>query len=81
LLHDVLYHPGALPVPNVAVTVSGPVIVTFCGVVVPASAPVNPVKLYPLAAAALTATTLPLFTQPLAGVMLPPPAGLAAVVR
>ena len=66
---------------NAAVTERGPLIVTFCGVVVPVNAPENPPNWYPLLAVAPTATTTPALYHPLAGLIVPPAVGLAAVVR
>jgi hypothetical protein len=77
----VLYHAAVDTAVNVAVTVTGPLIVTVCGVVVPVSPPVNPLNWYPLFTAALTETALPALYQPLAGLIVPPADGLAAVVR
>jgi hypothetical protein len=71
----------ATVVPNVAVTVVAADIVTFCGVVVPLSAPVNPVNWYPAFAVALTDTTVPALYHPLDGAIVPPADGLADVVR
>lgn len=64
-----------------AVTLSGPFIVRYCGVVVPPRLPLKPEKTYPLAAEALTWTTTPLLYHPLAGLIVPPWAGDTAVVR
>jgi hypothetical protein len=64
-----------------AVTDSGPLIVTFCGFVVPASAPENPLNWYPDAAVALTDTTDPALYHPVAGLIVPPATGLDAVVN
>jgi hypothetical protein len=67
-----------------AVTLSFPLMVRFCGVVVPLRLPLNPEKTYPLAADALTCTTVPVFSaQPLEqdGLIVPAPDGLTAVVR
>jgi hypothetical protein len=66
---------------NAAVTDSGPLIVTFCGVVAPVNAPEKLTNWYPLLAVALTPTTAPALYQPLAGAIVPPAAGLAAVIR
>jgi hypothetical protein len=71
----------ATVVPNVAVTVAAADIVTFCGVVVPLSAPVNPVNWYPAFAVALTLTTVPALYHPLDGAIVPPAEGLADVVK
>jgi hypothetical protein len=66
---------------NVAVTVAGPFMLTFCGVAIPESEPVKPVNPYPLFAAALTETTAPLLYHPLAGMTVPPADGLTTVVK
>ena len=69
---------------KVAATLCAAVIVRFWGVATPLSAPEKPANPYPLFAAAPMDTTWgtgrPLY-QPLAGLMEPPSAGLAAVVR
>ncbi len=66
---------------KLAVTVLGPLILRFCGVAVPLRLPLNPENWYPLLAAALTVTTAPALYQPLAGLIVPPAAGVAVVVR
>jgi uncharacterized SAM-binding protein YcdF (DUF218 family) len=63
-----------------AVTLKGPFIVTFCGVAVPVSAPLNPENVYPEAALALTETTAPALYHPVAGLIVPPADGFALVV-
>src|SRR5581483_10370701 len=64
-----------------AMTLSVPLTVKYCGLAVPPRLPLNPEKTYPLAGVALTCTTEPLVYHPLAGEMVPPPAGLTVVVR
>jgi hypothetical protein len=66
---------------NPAVTDAAALIVTFCGVAVPVSPPLNPLNVYPAFAVALTATTAPALYHPLPGVIVPPADGLADVVR
>ena len=65
---------------KLAATLIGPVIVRLPGLVVPLKSPEKPVNTYPALGVALTVAIAPELYQP-PGVMLPPAAGLAEVVR
>src|SRR5712691_5715167 len=80
-VHPLLYQFSPPAAVKFAVTDAGPVMVRFCGVVVPDRAPAKPENWYPLLAAALTDITTPLLYQAVAGLMLPPATGLTAVVK
>jgi hypothetical protein len=56
---------------KLAVTVAAALRVSDCGVVIPLSAPPNPVKEYPPLGVAVTCTA-PAFCHPLPGEILPP---------
>src|SRR5579863_3842567 len=78
-VHAPLYQPGPLSTLKLAVTLAGPVMIRFCGIV-PDSAPLKPMNWSPGLAVALIGTDVPLFTHSLAGLMVPSFAGFAVVV-
>jgi hypothetical protein len=63
-----------------AVTVAGAFTVTVCGLVAPLRAPLKPTNWYPELADAEIASWFPGGTYNVAGEMVPPAAGLTAVV-